>query len=126
MKLRIAPGVSHRVGAVADDDAVDPLGDLVADGVGQGLVLLGPHVLAEHAEELLRRQVGDVGQLGHGPVQLAGREGRNHRAGAVVEPRGDRAAGAQQRDALLLRASTGNSFSGILVNGLACSPSLWP
>ena len=101
MKLRIAP-----VWAIVSVPwpmtmPSTPRGDLVADGVGQGDVLLRAHVLAEDAEKLLRGHVGDVGQLGHGPVELAGREGRNHRPGAVVEPRGDRAAGAQQGDALL-------------------------
>ena len=111
-------GVAHRVGAVADDDAVDALGDFLADGLGQGDVLLGAHVLAEDAEELLRVHVGDVGQLRHRAVKFAGRKGRNHRAGAVVEPRGDRAAGAQQRDALLARID-GKCLLRNLVDGLA-------
>ena len=66
---------------------------------GQGDVLLLRHVLGEHAEQLLRRQVADVGQFGHRAVEFARREGRDDGAGAVVEARGDRAAGAEQRDA---------------------------
>ncbi|MCK7518740.1 MAG: hypothetical protein MZV64_13960 [Ignavibacteriales bacterium] len=34
-----------------------PVCDLLADGAGQGHVLLRRHVLGEDAEELLRRQV---------------------------------------------------------------------
>ena len=45
-------GVAHGVGAVADDDAVDAGLDLVADGLGQGGVLLPAHVLGEDAEDL--------------------------------------------------------------------------
>ena len=107
----------HGVGAVADHDAVGALGDLLADGDGQRLVLLGPHVFAEYAEEFLGREVGDVGQFGHGAVQLAGREGGNHRAGAVIEPRGDGPARAQERDVLLLGIE-GECLFGNLVDGL--------
>ena len=116
------PGVGHRIGAVADDDAVHSPGDFVADGDGQGLVLLRPHVLAEDAEELLRGEVGNVGQFGHGAVEFAGREGGDHRAGAVIEPRGDGPARAQQRDLLLLGIEgeilLGNFVDGLFVAGL--------
>ena len=66
---------------------------------GERHVLLLGHVLGEDAEELLRRQVRDVGELRHGAVQLAGREGGDDGARPVVEARGDRAAGAEERHA---------------------------
>ena len=111
-------GVRHRVGAVADDDAVGALLDFLADGDGQRLVLHGPHVLAEDAEELLRRQVRDVGQFRHGPVQLARREGRDDRACPVVEPARDGSAGAEQGHVLLARVER-EVLLGDLVDGLA-------
>ncbi len=108
----------HRVGAVPDDDAVAPLLDLLADRDRERLVLLGAHVLAEDAEELLRRQVRDVGELGDRAVELARREGGDDGAGPVVEPARDRAAGAEQSDVLLLRVE-GEVLLRDLVDGLA-------
>ena len=66
------PGVGHGVGAVADDDAVGALGDLLADGHGQGLVLLGPHVLAEDAEELLGVRLAMSASSGTAPYSSPG------------------------------------------------------
>ena len=60
--------MGHGVRAVADDDALCPVGDLLADGDGQGLVLLGAHVLAEDTEEFLGGEVGDIRQFRHGSV----------------------------------------------------------
>jgi hypothetical protein len=118
MKLRIGGRVGHRVGAVADDDAVAPFSISSPMAIGERLVLLGSHVLAEDAEELLGRQVRDVGELGHRAVELARGEGGDDRAGPVVEPAGDGAAGAEERDVLLLRVE-GEVLLGDLVDGLA-------
>ena len=48
------------VGAVADDDAVDAVLDLLANLLGQGDVFLGRHVLGEHGKYLLGVEVADV------------------------------------------------------------------
>ncbi len=79
----------HRVGAVTDDDAGHALLDLPAYGLRERCVLNRTHVLAEDTEELLGLQVAYAGKLGHGSVQLAGAEGRDHGPGPVVEPAGD-------------------------------------
>ena len=86
--------------------------------MARALYCSGPMFSLKTPKSFLRGQVGDVGQLGHGAVELAGREGRDHRAGAVVEPGGDGAAGAQQRDVLLLGIE-GEGLLGNLVDGLA-------
>ena len=71
MKRQHRGGVAHRVGAMADHDAVGARLDLLADCLGQRQVLLLGHVLAEHAEELLGGQVGDVRQLRHRAIKLS-------------------------------------------------------
>ena len=95
--------VVHGVRAVADHDALNTLGNLPSDGLGRSAPLLGPHVLAEDAVELLCLQVADVGQLGHRTIQLARRECRDDRARPVIEPAGDRPSRAQKLDPRLFR-----------------------
>ena len=85
----------HRVRSVTDHNAVDPSLDLGTDGLGKFDVLLGAHVLGEDPEQLLRREVADVCQLGNSAVELAGGERGNDGAGAVVEARSDRPPGSQ-------------------------------
>jgi hypothetical protein len=111
-------GVMHGVGAVTDHDARYPFGDLLANGTSQHGVLRGAHVLAEHPEQLVGSQVGDVRQLGHRAVELARRERWDDGTGAVVEPAGDRAARPEQGDVLLARV-VGKLLFGDLVDGLA-------
>jgi len=99
----------HGVGAVADDDALHPLFDLAADRLRRADPLFGSHVFGKDAVEFFGLKVADVGQFGHGAIELARREGGDHRAGTVVEAAGDGAAGAKQLDA---------RFFGIVREGL--------
>ncbi len=119
----MADGVVHGVGAVADDDPVDPLLDLAADGLGRPDVLFGSHVLAEDAEEFLGFEVADVGQLGDRAVELARREGRDDGARPVVEPAGDRAARSQKLHPRLGRV-VGKFLLGDLIVGFLAAPDL--
>ncbi len=82
-------GVGHGVGAVPDDDAIHPRGDLLADGLRQGHVFGPAHVLREDREQLAGGEIADVGELGHRAVELTRGEGRNDRPGAVVESGSD-------------------------------------
>ncbi len=91
-------GVAHDIGAVTHHDAVGPGLDLLADGLGEDDEVLLRHVLGEDTEELLGSEVGEVRELRHRAVELAGGEGGDDRAGAVVEARSDGASGAQEGD----------------------------
>ena len=91
-----------------------PALDLAPDRVRRADPLLGPHVLAEDAVELLRLDVADVGELGHRAVELARREGRDDGARAVVEARGDRAARCRASSRAASPDRRGTAFSGIL------------
>ncbi len=85
---------------------------------GRAFPLLGAHVLAEDAVHLLGLEVADVGELGNGAVELTRGEGGDDRAGAVVEPRGDRAARAEEFYHRLFRI-VGEFLLGDLVVRLA-------
>src|SRR4051812_22552152 len=92
----------HRVRAVADHDAGYACADLLADALGQRNVLLRAHVLAEDAEQLLRAQIADLGQLRPRAIELAGGEGWDDGAGAIVQSAGDRTACTEQNDVWLV------------------------
>ena len=62
--------MSQRISAVADDDAVDAILNLLANLLSQGYVFLGRHVLGEHGEHLLGVEVADVSQFRHSAIQL--------------------------------------------------------
>ena len=53
----------HGVGAVTDDDALDPVFDLLPDFLSQGSPLHRAHIFGENAKEFQGFQVADIGQF---------------------------------------------------------------
>jgi hypothetical protein len=107
----------HCIGAVSDHDAVRAGANFLTHRLGQRCIVRPRHVLGEDAENLLRRHVGDLRQLGHGSVKFTGREGRDHGSRAIVQPRRDRASGSQQRDVRQVNRCR-KHFFGNLIDGL--------
>ena len=86
----------HGVCTVPNDYPLDALTHLFADGDRQFFILLGPHVLREDSKEFFCFQIADLRQFRHCSVEFARRKSRDHCSGAVIQTRGDGAAGAQQ------------------------------
>ena len=88
----------HSIRAVSDDDTFDALVDLLTDRDRQFLILLRPHILREHSKKLFRVQVADISQFRNRSIELSGRESRDDRSGAVIQPRSNGSACAEELD----------------------------